>query len=77
MGIFHQVSISTKPLHAVSGDELGARPCPGTFSWLVSRGQGWLVPGMAGLVAQGNTRQADFRGRSVGGAESRGARLVQ
>ena len=46
------------------------------FSWLVSWWQGWLCAGKALLVAQGNTRHADFRDRSVCGLESKGARFV-
>jgi hypothetical protein len=46
------------------------------FDWFVSWWQGWLFAGKALVVAQGNTRQTDFRDRSAGRLEARGARMV-
>jgi len=47
------------------------------FSWLASWWQGWLFAGKALLVAQGNTRQMDFRDRSACKVKSRGAEMVR
>jgi len=49
----------------------------GVLSWLFSWWQGWIFPGKALVVAQGNTIYANFRDRSAGVLETRGARMVR
>jgi IS5 family transposase len=47
------------------------------FDWLFSWWQGWRVSGKALVMPQGNTMHEDFRDRSAGVVETRGARIVR
>ena len=48
----------------------------GAFYWLSAWWHGWMFPGKALVVGQGNTMSADFRHRSACGVEIRVARMV-